>query len=188
MQIKHYFDYNKQMQKTSKSELCEVWTETLIETSKPQKTRRCMKENMVWERRGDEACLWSRRLIVQCQDRASPWAHTGKRERIFGVYRRGDGETLSQRRGETFAIKLEKRRTATSVQSDMQTDGYKQTKNLFGGIYATFSVMCDYHIVRDTSCSQPCGGRLEHSQTFLLPRELVLIQLLVQPSYYYMNA
>lgn len=176
-----------------------MWTETLIETSKPQKTRRCMKEKMVWERRGDEACLWSRCLIVQCQDRASSWAHTGKRKRIFGVYRRGDGETLSQRRGETFAIKLEKRRTATSfqrqVQSDMQTDGYcmissyiKQTKNLFGGIYATFSVMCDYHIVRDTSCSQPCGGRLEHSQTFLLPRELVLIQLLVQPSYYYMNA
>lgn len=69
---------------------------------------------MVWERRGDEACLWSRRLIVQGQDRASSWAHTGKRKRIFGVYRRGDGETLSQRRRETFAIKLEKRRTATS--------------------------------------------------------------------------
>lgn len=83
---------------------------------------------MAWERKGDEACLWSRRLVVQCQDRASSWAHTGKRNRIFGVYRRGDGETLSQRQGETFAIKLEKRRTATSfqrrVQSDMQTDGY----------------------------------------------------------------
>ncbi len=93
-----------------------MWAENIIETLKLEKKWIVdleEKKMALEKRRGDEACLWSRRLIVCWQDRARSWAHTGKRKRIFGVYRRGDGESLSQRHGETFAINLEKTRTPT---------------------------------------------------------------------------